>query len=119
MSTRLAQLGLKKYDLDTVKDGREAVNIFARNQYDVILLDLQMPILNGIEAAKEIRRIERETDRESRTIILAVTADIFNSVEEECLSAGFDDCFPKPFSPTNMSARLEELYEKHSKRNKS
>jgi CheY-like chemotaxis protein len=114
MSTRLAQLGLKMYDLDTAKNGQEAVELFKKNHYDIILMDLQMPVLGGVEATKEIRCIESETGREPRTIIIAVTADIFNSIEEECFAVGFNDFFPKPFSPSTMEAFIEEFFDKHS-----
>lgn len=115
LCAKLAQLGLKRFELDVVKNGKEAVDLFLKKQYDIILMDLQMPVMSGIDATKEIRRIEKEEGHNSRTIIFAVSADMYNPLDKECLEAGFDDYFLKPFYPSNMSSQIEELLKKHLK----
>ncbi|MDX5339306.1 MAG: PAS domain S-box protein [Cyclobacteriaceae bacterium] len=84
-------------------DGNEALKALDQDQYDLILLDLQMPELDGFEVAKSIRA---HADPEKRKLpILALTAASLNEVKGDLENAGFDDFIPKPFSP-------EELYEK-------
>ncbi|OYX12275.1 MAG: hypothetical protein B7Z16_16765 [Algoriphagus sp. 32-45-6] len=85
-------------EIDIASDGREALEKFQQGDYNLILLDLQMPELDGFEVAKFIRKT-------SQVPILALTAASFNEVREELHLAGIDDFVPKPFSP-------EVLYEK-------
>ncbi len=75
-------------------DGAEAVKMFDRQQPDIILMDVNMPIKDGIQATREIRQKEN-----GKTLpILALTADAFSETREKCLEAGMDGTVPKPFS---------------------
>lgn len=87
-------------------DGKEALEIFAQHSFELVLLDLQMPELDGFEVATSIRRFKDHA--KSQVPILALTAASYNEVKDELNQAGFDDFVPKPFSP-------EVLYEKISK----
>jgi len=87
-------------------DGKEALEIYEEQSFDLVLLDLQMPELDGFEVATAIRRHVNPT--KSQVPILALTAASYNEVKDELNEAGFDDFVPKPFSP-------EVLYEKISK----
>ena len=87
-------------------DGKEALEIFEQHSFDLVLLDLQMPELDGFEVANSIRK--NMDQKKSQIPILALTAASYNEVKEELNQAGFDDFIPKPFSP-------EVLYEKISK----
>jgi CheY-like chemotaxis protein len=73
-------------------DGNESIDLFLKEQPDIILMDIQMPNKNGYEATIEIRQIETH----SRTPIIAVTAGIFTGEKEKCFEAGMDDYLPKP-----------------------
>jgi CheY-like chemotaxis protein len=110
MNCKLVLLGLKQYNVDVAYDGQEAIDLFTRNNYDVILMDLQMPVKSGIEATEEIRKIEAETSRLPRTFILGMTADWIPSVEDACKAAGIDDFLPKPFLPSEITRLIEEKY---------
>ncbi len=77
--------------IDLAEDGLEAVELASRRPYDLILLDLRMPRLDGLEAAKRIRRLPG--GRES--VILALTANVFPENTRQCLEAGMDDLIPK------------------------
>jgi CheY-like chemotaxis protein len=114
MSQKLALLGLKSYQVDVAKDGEEAVEFFRKNGYDVILMDIQMPKMTGVEATKKIRQIEMVENRSPKSVILALTADVFSSVNEECLEAGINGFFPKPFRPAEMSDFIEEMYARYA-----
>lgn len=84
-------------------DGKQALEAFEQGEFDIVLLDLQMPELDGFEVAKAIRNHSKEEKR--NLPILALTATSLNEVKSELEGAGFNDYIPKPFSP-------EELYEK-------
>ena len=86
-----------------VKDGVEATIAFGRQPFDVVLMDCQMPGMNGLEATRAIRDSERRDMRE-RTPIVALTANAMHSDREACFAAGMDDFLPKP-------VRLESLTE--------
>ena len=77
--------------IDLAEDGLEAVELATRNPYGLILLDLRMPRMDGLEAAKRIRRLPGGRD----TVILALTANVFPENTRQCLEAGMDDLIPK------------------------
>ena len=98
--TMLARLG---YHVHTVTDGAEAVKSATRTQYQAILMDCQLPVLDGYQATSEIRRLETGP---RRTPIIAVTGTPLASGQESCLAAGMDDYLAKPFSLKALAAVL-------------
>jgi CheY-like chemotaxis protein len=96
-----AILGLFEVDLTAVENGREAVEAFASDAYDVVLMDLQMPIMDGLEAIREIRKIEDESGR-GRTPILAVTANAMTTHVTASMTAGADLHISKPILPDDL-----------------
>ena len=95
------------YRCDLASNGQEAVDALSRVSYDVVLMDCQMPVMDGFEATREIRR--REGDGDRHTTIVAMTANAMKGDRELCLEAGMDDYLSKP---VNRSA-LEEMLEKY------
>jgi signal transduction histidine kinase len=89
---------LKKLDcfIDVVSDGRAACSSMDRRRYDVVLMDCQMPGMDGFEATRRIRSAERGTGR--RVPIIALTADALSGSRERCLASGMDDYLTKPVS---------------------
>lgn len=94
--------------LDIAENGKVAIEKFKADTYDLILMDIQMPIMNGIEAAEEIRRIEKEQNLEPIKII-AITAFALDNKREECLSAGMDNFLAKPFKPKQLIQMIDEI----------
>jgi CheY-like chemotaxis protein/HPt (histidine-containing phosphotransfer) domain-containing protein len=96
-------LGRLGYHPDLARNGREAVEAVERQSYDIVLMDVQMPELDGLEAARRIRQ-RRPAGAGPR--IIALTADIEHGDRKGCLDAGMDDCLSKPCRPTDLQAAL-------------
>ncbi|MGV3617720.1 MAG: ATP-binding protein [Fimbriimonas sp.] len=87
-------------EVDVAEDGEVAVRLAGENDYDLILMDLQMPVLDGLSAARRIRA------RGSRTPIVALTANVFDEHRQACMDAGMDAHLPKPFRAEELAAVL-------------
>lgn len=88
-----------------VDDGAGAVRAFERDDIDLIIMDCQMPVMDGFEATGAIRRLETATEGRERTPIVALTANAMEGDRNKCLAAGMDDYLAKPF----MQADLVEM----------
>jgi CheY-like chemotaxis protein len=86
------------------ENGREALEALAREQFDVVLMDVQMPVMNGLEATAEIR--EREAVEGGYIPIIAMTANAMKGDEETCRAAGMDAYIPKPVRADQLFATL-------------
>jgi CheY-like chemotaxis protein len=106
VNCRLATIILERggHKVDAVPDGLRAVEALRRQRYDVVLLDVQMPVMGGLEAASRIRALS-DRDR-AATPIVAVTANAMKGDRETCLAAGMDGYVTKPI---NAAALLEEV----------
>ena len=89
-----------------VEDGQSAVDAVSRETFDIVLMDIQMPVLGGLEATQEIRRREAGTLR--RIPIIALTANVSDCDRELCLAAGVSDYITKPFQPRSLLATIEQ-----------
>ena len=95
-------LSMEGMQVDLAGNGAQAVNLAARNRYELILMDLHMPVMDGPEASMLIRQMPHH----AATPIVALTADAFAGVREKCLQAGMDDHLAKPFSPDQLIASI-------------
>jgi PAS domain S-box-containing protein len=95
------------HSLVVAGNGREAIMAFEREQFDVILMDIQMPEMDGLEAAAAIRQQERGTGR--HVPIVALTAHAMREDRERCLDVGMDAYLAKPFSPSELFETIEKL----------
>ncbi|MDE0856831.1 MAG: ATP-binding protein, partial [Nevskia sp.] len=91
-----AQLTLLGHQADTAASGEEALRLLAQDAYDVLLTDLRMPGMDGVQLVREIRRQEAAGLRPGRLPVLAFTAQPVAGEPERCLEAGMDGCLPKP-----------------------
>ncbi len=108
MNQKLAVALLTKagYLVDAVEDGRKAVEALRQGQYDLVLMDVQMPVMNGFEATKAIREMEGET---KHTPIVAMTAYAMTGDREKCLEAGMDGYVSKPIDPEFLVKVIEKF----------
>ncbi len=90
--------------IDVATNGQIAVNKVLDNYYDIVLMDIQMPVLNGYDATRTIRKLEGEI---SNIPIIAMTANIMKSEVDKCFDAGMNGYISKPFETENL---LKELY---------
>jgi CheY-like chemotaxis protein/anti-sigma regulatory factor (Ser/Thr protein kinase) len=91
------------YRVQLAENGRAALEAFAHARFSAILMDMQMPVMDGIEATREIRNMEA-LRQVARTPIIAMTANAMEGDRERCLEAGMDDYIAKPI-------RADQLYE--------
>ncbi len=96
--------------IDLAEDGLQAIDLARRNRYALILMDMQMPNLNGIDATHAIRKLPDYAE----TPILAMTANAFGEDRAVCLAAGMNDHIPKPVQPLVLYETLLNWLNKHS-----
>ena len=92
-------------------NGEEAINLFKTDSFDIVLMDMHMPIVDGIEATKQIRGYEKTKKSQTRVPIIAMTANIVKSEIEKCLKAGMNDYLPKPYKPEQLIIKLFNMVE--------
>jgi len=90
------------YTVETADDGRSALDRLESGSFCAVLMDVQMPGMDGIEATEELRRREAATSGRRRNVVIALTANAFETDRERALAAGMDDFITKP-------VRLEQL----------
>jgi two-component system, sensor histidine kinase and response regulator len=93
------------HSVEVTTNGAEALAAFARDGFDLILMDAQMPVMNGYDATQAIRAAERGTGR--HIPIVALTAHVMKGDREVCLTSGMDDYLGKPIHPQELAAVLE------------
>jgi CheY-like chemotaxis protein len=93
-------------EVEVVDDGAQAVAAYGRRRYSLILMDMQMPVMDGLEATRRIRASEAGG---ARTPIVALTADAMAGTLERCLAAGMDDYLTKPLDAARLSAVIKRF----------
>ena len=107
---QLANLG---YHGDVAGNGKEVLEMLVQIPYDIILMDCQMPILDGYETSRRIRSLETETKKagSAQVIIIALTANAMKEDRDRCLASGMDDYLSKPIRKEDLGNKLAYWYE--------
>jgi CheY-like chemotaxis protein/nitrogen-specific signal transduction histidine kinase len=92
-------------NIDVANNGKEALDMFGTTKYDLILMDVQMPVMDGIKTTKKLREIESSTG--THTPVIAITANALMGDREICIEAGMDDYMSKPFQLQDLIEKME------------
>jgi signal transduction histidine kinase/CheY-like chemotaxis protein/HPt (histidine-containing phosphotransfer) domain-containing protein len=103
----LKQLNSLGFKADLAVNGQTAIEAIAQIDYDIVLMDCQMPILDGYEATRLIRQMEQERLTQHQTVIIAVTANALQEDQERAIAAGMDDYLSKPVRKDMLAAMLD------------
>ncbi|MGC9344521.1 MAG: response regulator, partial [Bacteroidales bacterium] len=93
--------------IDVAVNGKEAIDKFVKSRYDMVLMDIQMPVMDGMVATKKIREIEASTN--TNVPIIAITANALSGDREKCLAVGMDDYISKPFQVDVLLEKMKNL----------
>ncbi len=102
---------VKGISIDIAENGNEALDRMKEKDYDVILMDIQMPEMDGFEATLQIRKIFPEP--KNKTSIIAMTANVTKDEVDKCFEAGMDDYIAKPFVPQDLLNKLAKMWKKN------
>jgi osomolarity two-component system sensor histidine kinase NIK1 len=110
MNQKVVMFNLKKLncDITPVTNGKEALENFKNNSYDLILMDIMLPEMNGYDITIEIRKFEKLNEVKNPVTIIALTANTYENDKEKCLSVGMDDYISKPFSALQLIKTIEK-----------
>lgn len=108
MNQKVVSMALKNKvgRVDIANNGKEAMQMFSSSKYDIVLMDLMMPVMDGHKAAIKIRELEAGTGM--RIPIIALTANARAGIKELCIESGMDDFITKPFKIDALIAKIEE-----------
>lgn len=111
INQKIIILSLKRHvkNIDIANNGKDALDKFGKTKYDLILMDIQMPVINGIAATKKIRELESSSN--TQTPIIAITANALSGDKETCLAAGMNDYISKPFQVDVLINKMKVLLE--------
>lgn len=100
------------HQVTSVENGKQAVEAFKNERFDVVLMDMQMPEMDGLEAARAIRKYEAEQSQKGRVPIIAMTANDDVSDKRECEQAGMDGFITKPLEIKTVDPTIRAIVEK-------
>jgi CheY-like chemotaxis protein len=111
LNQKLLNINLSKLNclVTVANNGLEGFEYFKKEQFDVILMDLMMPVMDGYESSREMRKLENDEKSRGYTPIIAFTANTLNNDFEKCLENGMDYLMEKPFNAYKFIEILESF----------
>ena len=91
------------FDVEIAEDGKQGVELWQQGKFDAVFMDIQMPVMDGLEATRRIRSVEAEGEH---TLIIALTANAFLDDEKACMDAGMDAFLTKPLNLIELKDTL-------------
>jgi CheY-like chemotaxis protein len=92
--------------ITTANDGKQAIELWQQEHFDIILMDCHMPIMDGLTATKQIRKLEKQS--QTYTVIIAITASDVELERKKCFDAGMDGFVAKPYNPKSLWQAMHE-----------
>ena len=108
INQRIATLTFSRLgiSIDIASNGQEALEMYLQKRYDLILMDMNMPVMDGLEATRQIRTFEKEANTGHHAYIVALTASVISEMKDVCIQAGMDDFMEKPFKESTLRVLL-------------
>lgn len=109
LNQKLICLNLEKlgFKIDIAANGSEALKFVESKRYDLILMDLMMPVMDGLEATVRIRKLEENSGY--HTVIIGLTANVYDTDREKCLAYGMDEFLTKPFDIVQFKEIIKDF----------
>ncbi len=109
LNQKLICLNLEKlgFKIDIASNGSEALKFVESKRYDLILMDLMMPVMDGLEATVRIRKLEENSGY--HTVIIGLTANVYDTDREKCLAYGMDEFLTKPFDIVQFKEIIKDF----------
>ncbi|MDO8952794.1 MAG: response regulator [Draconibacterium sp.] len=110
MNQKVVMYNLKKLncEITPVSNGKEALENFKNNSYDLVLMDIMLPEMNGYEITIEIRKFEKLKEIKNPVTIIALTANTYENDKEKCFGVGMNEYLSKPFSAQQLIKKIEK-----------
>jgi len=110
MNQKVVMFNLKKLDCEILAavTGSQAIDLFKKNTFDLVLMDIMLPEMDGYEITGVIRKIEKENHVEKPVPIVALTANTYDNDKEKCFNAGMNDYISKPFNARQLIEMIEK-----------
>jgi osomolarity two-component system sensor histidine kinase NIK1 len=111
LNQKVVLFNLKKYDYDilAVTNGLDAIKAVMKNRFDLILMDIMLPGMNGFEITEKIRHLETERAVKEPVPIIALTANALDNDREKCISVGMNEYLSKPFTANELREKIEKF----------
>lgn len=112
LNQKIVTFNLKKYQHEVIiaNNGKEALEIFKKFKFDVVLMDIMMPVMDGLDATRHIREFENQNHIEEQTPIIAFTANTMDNDREKCFSYGMNEFMAKPFDMERLNQIFKKLH---------
>lgn len=112
INQRIASLtfNMMGISIEIASNGQEALEMYRQNKYDLIIMDLHMPVMDGKEASRQIRSFEKEINSSHRVFMIALSASSVPEVKDECIACGMDDFMEKPFKESELRNILAKRF---------
>ena len=98
-----------KYDIISVTNGMDAIEKIKNNKFDLILMDLMLPVMSGFEITLEIRKLEKQNGVNNQIPIIALTANTLDNDRDKCMEIGMNEYLAKPFTADQLIEKIKKF----------